>query len=261
MPLLGTSVDAIDLAEDRGRFGALLDRARLPGAAVRDGALGRGGAGGARRRSASRCSCARPTSSAAGRWRSSTRSTGSRDYLDARDGARTAARSSSTASWRTRSRSTSTRCATARTSGSAGSCSTSRRPASTPATRPACCRRTRSAARCSTQIREQTRGIALGLGVVGLLNVQFAVHGGRAVRDRGQPARLAHGAVRLEGDRRAAGQDGLPADARRADRRPRPAGRPDGAATTCRSRRRCCRSTASRAPTRCSARRCARPAR
>ncbi|HEV8151899.1 MAG TPA: carbamoyl-phosphate synthase large subunit, partial [Solirubrobacteraceae bacterium] len=28
------------------------------------------------------------------------------------------------------------------------------------------------------QIREQTRGIALGLGVVGLLNVQFAVHGG-----------------------------------------------------------------------------------
>jgi carbamoyl-phosphate synthase large subunit len=29
------------------------------------------------------------------------------------------------------------------------------------------------------QIREQTAGIALGLGVVGLLNVQFAVHGGR----------------------------------------------------------------------------------
>ncbi|MEA2303805.1 MAG: carbamoyl-phosphate synthase large subunit, partial [Solirubrobacteraceae bacterium] len=28
------------------------------------------------------------------------------------------------------------------------------------------------------QIREQTRGIALGLGVVGLLNVQYAVHGG-----------------------------------------------------------------------------------
>ncbi|MTD43142.1 carbamoyl-phosphate synthase large subunit [Conexibacter sp. W3-3-2] len=29
------------------------------------------------------------------------------------------------------------------------------------------------------QLREQARGIALGLGVVGLLNVQFAVHGGR----------------------------------------------------------------------------------
>ena len=43
--------------------------------------------------------------------------------------------------------------------------------------------------------------------------------------------------------------------------RPRPARRPDAPAATCRSRRRCCRSTASRAPTRCSARRCARPAR
>ena len=40
MPLLGTSVEAIDAAEDRGRFGALLDAARLPGAAVRDRALG-----------------------------------------------------------------------------------------------------------------------------------------------------------------------------------------------------------------------------
>ena len=37
----------------------------------------------------------------------------------------------------------------------------------------------------------------------------------RALRDRGQPARLAHGPVRLQGDRRAAGEDRLPADARR----------------------------------------------
>src|SRR3712207_5503924 len=29
------------------------------------------------------------------------------------------------------------------------------------------------------EIRQATRGIALGLGVVGLLNVQFAVHAGR----------------------------------------------------------------------------------
>ena len=35
-----------------------------------------------------------------------------------------------------------------------------------------------------------------------------------ALRDRGQPARLAHGAVRVEGDRRAAREDRLPADAR-----------------------------------------------
>ena len=37
----------------------------------------------------------------------------------------------------------------------------------------------------------------------------------RAVRDRGQPARLAHRSVRLQGRRRAAGQGGLPPDARR----------------------------------------------
>ena len=82
MPLLGTSVDAIDLAEDRGRFGALLDRLGLQGAAVRHRALGRRGAALRRRASATRCSCARATCSAAARWRSSTRRDGLRDYLD-----------------------------------------------------------------------------------------------------------------------------------------------------------------------------------
>src|SRR5215218_8502042 len=46
-----------------------------------------------------------------------------------------------------------------------------------------------------------------------------------ALRDRGQPARLAYGPVRVQGDRAAAGQAGLPRDARRAARRPRPARR------------------------------------
>ena len=80
------------------------------------------------------------------------------------------------------------------------------------------------------------------------------------VRHRGQPARVADGPVRLQGDRPAAGQARLPRDAgREAARRwgcPR-----IRAATTSPSRRRCCRSTASPAPTRCSARRCARRAR
>ena len=121
----------------------------LPGAGLRHGALGRRGAGRSASRSASRCSCARATCSAAARWRSSTRATAWPTTCSATRA--TAARSSWTASWRTPSRSTSTRCATARRSGSAGSCSTSRRPASTPATRPACCRRTRWATRCSTR--------------------------------------------------------------------------------------------------------------
>ena len=82
----------------------------------------------------------------------------------------------------------------------------------------------------------------------------------RPVRDRGQPARVADGPVRLQGDRAAAGQARLPRDAGR-EARDDGAARRIRAATTSRSRRRCCRSTASPAPTRCSARRCARPAR
>ena len=46
--------------------------------------------------------------------------------------------------------------------------------------------------------------LALELGVVGLMNVQFAVEGRRALHPRGEPARVAHRAVRLEGDGRAA---------------------------------------------------------
>ena len=113
--------------------------------------------------SASRCWCARPTCWAAARWRSSTttRAWPTTWTAPVRPMRWAAARSSSTASWRTRSRSTSTRSATASRSGSAGSCSTSRRPASTPATPPASCRRTRSAPTCSARIREHTEGIAL----------------------------------------------------------------------------------------------------
>ena len=112
VPLLGTSVEAIDLAEDRGRFGALLGAARLQGAAVRDRALGR------RRR----CDCAeqvgfpllvRPSYVLGGRAMEIVYSRdGLADYLRREVAARGRARSSSTASSRTRSRSTSTRCAT-----------------------------------------------------------------------------------------------------------------------------------------------------
>ena len=63
-------------------------------------------------------------------------------------------------------------------SGSAASCSTSRRPACTPATAPASCRRTRWAARCSTRSAGRREGLAMALGVVGLVNVQYAVADG-----------------------------------------------------------------------------------
>ena len=79
-------------------------------------------------------------------------------------------------------------------------------------------------------------------------------------RDRGQPARLAHGAVRLQGDRAAGRQARLP-DHARGEARATWICRPRSPPATSASRRRCCRSTASPAPTCCSARRCARPAR
>ena len=65
------------------------------------------------------------------------------------------------------------------------------------------------------QVRAQTKALARGLGVVGLINVQFAIRQRRRLRHRGQSPRLAHGALRLEGHRGAAGQDRHPGHAGR----------------------------------------------
>ena len=59
------------------------------------------------------------------------------------------------------------------------------------------------------EIRATTERIALELGVIGLINIQYGDRRRRALRDRGQPARLAHRALRLQGDRRAAGEGRL----------------------------------------------------
>ena len=56
--------------------------------------------------------------------------------------------------------------------------------------------------------RRDARRSRRGVGVRGLLNVQFAIGQGRALRARGQPARVAHRAVRVQGDRGPAGQGG-----------------------------------------------------
>ena len=62
VPLLGTPVDAIDLAEDRGRFGALLQAARDQAPSLWDRALRRGGGRdrGGRRLPAARPALVRP---------------------------------------------------------------------------------------------------------------------------------------------------------------------------------------------------------
>ena len=68
-------------------------------------------------------------------------------------------------------------------------------------------------------LRTYTRKLALALKVVGLVNLQFAIQRdaagrGSCLRHRGEPARFAHRALRLEGDRHSAGQDRRAADDR-----------------------------------------------
>jgi NAD(P)H-flavin reductase len=92
------------------------------------------------------------------------------------------------------------------------------------ATRPACCRRTRSGSEMlarSARPRATSRSRSASSG---LINVQYGVLRRGPVRDRGQPARVADGPVRLQGDRPAAGQARLPRDA---GREARDAGLPD----------------------------------
>ena len=128
--LLGTPFEAIDVAEDRERFGQRAGRAGPAGAGLGHRRRRRRGRRDREAASATRCWCGRPTCWAGARCASVTtsRCCGRGRCSPARW---------STASSRTRSRSTWTRSATARAHGSAPSCSTSRRPACTPATRPA----------------------------------------------------------------------------------------------------------------------------
>ena len=139
----------------------------------------------------------------------------------ARAACRPSARCWSTASSRTPSRSTSTPSATppARCS-SAASWSTSRRPACT---------------RGDSRLRDPAAD-AVGRGVVEVIEAYTRAHRRRArrprpdqravrgegepgLRDRGQPARQPHGAVRGQGHRRAAGEGRGPGDGRRDARR------------------------------------------
>ncbi len=225
VPILGTSIDAIDLAEDRARFGALLDRARLharrrtppprgPEEALGVRRAGRVPAAGAaelrarRPRDGDRLQRRRPARlPRTGRHRSRTLAIYLDRFLEDSIEVDVDAICDGDDVW---------------VAGimqhveEAGIHSGDSACVLPPHT---------LGAEMLEQIREQTVGIARALGVVGLLNVQFAIHrrAGPA-RDRGQPARLADGAVRVQGDRAAARQARLPGDARREARRPRAAG-------------------------------------
>ena len=133
VPLLGDPLPAIERAEDRGRFGALLAELglRAPAWGVAETTEEARALADRTRLSGARPPAPRPRRPRACASRAAPRSS------------RWTSRRSSTRSSRARSSSTSTRSATARTPGSRRSSSTSSRPASTRATRPACCRRRR----------------------------------------------------------------------------------------------------------------------
>ena len=131
------------------------------------------------------------------------------------------------------------------------------------------------------ELKRQTRTMALALGVVGLMNVQFAIQDGdiyvlevnpRASRTVPFVAKATDSAIAAIAARVMAGEPlaELPAPPplprRRRPRRPAPLRRPDDPRRPrrppgSRSRKRSCPSTASPASTPCSAPRCARPAR
>jgi hypothetical protein len=56
---------------------------------------------------------------------------------------------------------------------------------------------------------ERQTALAIALDVGGLMNVQYAIKDGDDLRPGGQSARLAHRALRGQGDRRAHRQDRL----------------------------------------------------
>ncbi len=113
------------------------------------------------------------------------------------------------------------------------------------------------------ELKRQTEQMARALNVVGLMNVQFAIqtHERRndGLRARSQSARVAHRAVRVEGDRQAAGQDCSAGNGRHHAASSR-ARRARSCRRITRSRNRSFRSPSFLASIRCSDPRCARPA-
>ncbi len=90
------------------------------------------------------------------------------------------------------------------------------------------------------RLEKQTRDLALALKVVGLMNVQYAVKGTRDLHPRGQSARLPHGSVRRQGDRQADRRHCRARHERRAafrlqaqERQARPRGREGGRVSLC----------------------------
>ena len=207
VPIIGTSPDAIDRAEDRERFDALLEK--LAPAPARRAGIARSAEEAQARRAQHRLPGARAAVLRARRARDGDRATTRqalanymRDAVQASPGAPGARRPVPRGRDRGRRRLRSATATRVVIGGvmehieeagvHSGDSACSLPPYSLPRDR----RSTRS-----RQPRARSRSSS---ACVGLMNVQFAVKDDDGLRARGEPARVAHGAVRLEGDRRAA---------------------------------------------------------
>ena len=183
VPIIGTSPESIDLAEDRKRFGKLLEELEIPQA---PGAMATSAS---KKRSQGAKRIGYPGAGAAFLCARRTRHgdrlrRGDRRPLHERGGRVFAGPAGADRSLpRRRDRSRRGRAlATAKMWSSAASCSTSKRPASTPAIRRACCRRSIFREHLLERMREYTFKLARALKVIGLMNIQFAIP--RAMRNR-----------------------------------------------------------------------------
>ena len=258
--VLGTSPDAIDLAEDRGKFARHPGRARTSPRPLTVRRARWTKPARSRTGSATRWWCGPRTCWGAARWRSSTTTTSSRRSCAPPRTPRPTIRSWSTDSSKGRSRWTSTRSPTRTATSSSGrSWNTSRRPACTRAIPHA---RSHPATLSDDEldvVEDIARRLARRLGVVGLAEPAAGRQGRAHLGPGGEPSRLAHRAVRLQGDRGLIGPHRDPGAGRDA---PSPSWRPSvscpriptttGTCRTRASRPPCCRSAGSPGSTRCS---------
>ncbi len=202
VPIVGTSPEAIHLAEDRGAFGAVLAAAGLPApqhgtASAYDEAKAVADEIGYPVLVRPSLRARRPRHGDRLRRRHAARRTSAGPRRSARS-----TRCSSTGSSTTRSRSTSTRCSTA-TELFLGGVMEHIEEAGIHSGDSACALPPITLGRADIdRIRESTEAIARGVGRARAAQRPVRAGRRRALRARGQPAGLAHRAVRVQGDRR-----------------------------------------------------------
>ena len=178
VPIIGTSPDSIDLGRGPGALSATHHAPWPEAAGEPHGADHRGGRGDGPRRWAIRWLCGRRMCWVAGPWRSSTRKTTSGSTWKKRSAYPTRAPSCWIVSWTWPWRWTWMRFATASRSSSAASWNTWSRRGVHSGDSGCCLPPFTLSAEQEEALEEQVAAMARGLGVIGIMNTQFAIQNG-----------------------------------------------------------------------------------